>query len=75
MLQGMDVDENPLDKPNLELERQLEVVYEDEWLAIVNKPSGMLSAPGKIKAPCVSDILPIIQYTDWTCLLLDFRYL
>lgn len=58
MLQGMDVDENPLDKPNLELESQLEIIYEDEWLAIVNKPSGMLSAPGKIKAPCVSDILP-----------------
>jgi len=28
-------------------ERAIEVVYEDEWLMVVNKPAGMLSVPGK----------------------------
>lgn len=60
MLKGMDVDENPLDKQNAGLEKKLQTVYEDEWIVIVNKPSGMLSAPGKIKAPCVTDFLPCI---------------
>lgn len=57
MLQGMAVDPNPMEMVNEELERQLEIVYEDEWLVIVNKPSGMLSVPGKISAPCVVDVL------------------
>ena len=26
---------------------ELEVVYDDEWIAVVNKPAGMLSVPGK----------------------------
>lgn len=26
---------------------ELEIVYEDEWLLVVNKPAGMLSVPGK----------------------------
>lgn len=32
------------------------VVYEDQWLAVVNKPAGMLSAPGK------DDELPVFSY-------------
>lgn len=46
MLQGLDVEDNPLQKeehPNAEPE----IIYEDEWLVVVNKPAGMLSAPGK----------------------------
>lgn len=26
---------------------KLKIVYEDKWLLVVNKPSGMLSVPGK----------------------------
>lgn len=26
---------------------ELEIMYEDEWLSVVNKPAGMLSVPGK----------------------------
>lgn len=55
MLKGMEVDDDPMDAENKELENQLSIVYEDDWLLIVNKPSGMLSVPGKIKAPCVTD--------------------
>ena len=47
MLQGLEVEENPM----LQLPEQgygkLKIVYEDEWLLVVNKPSGMLSVPGK----------------------------
>ena len=48
MLQGLEVDENPLLNPVHE-EEELEIVFEDEWLLIVNKPAGMLSVPGKVE--------------------------
>ena len=46
MLQGLKVDENPL-SANAHKKEELEIVFEDEWLVVVNKPSGMLSVPGK----------------------------
>ena len=46
MLQGLEVDENSLLNPVHE-EEELEIVFEDEWLLVVNKPAGMLSVPGK----------------------------
>lgn len=42
----MEVDENPLLNPVHE-DEELEIVFEDEWLLVVNKPAGMLSVPGK----------------------------
>ena len=46
MLQGLDVEDNLLGKP-LE-EALLDVVYDDQWLTVLNKPSGMLTVPGKL---------------------------
>lgn len=46
MLQGLEVDENPLLNLVHE-EEELEIVFEDEWLLVINKPAGMLSVPGK----------------------------
>lgn len=46
MLQGLEVDENPL-SDNVHKDTELEIVFEDEWLLVVNKPAGMLSVPGK----------------------------
>ena len=46
MLQGLEIDENPLLNPVHE-EEELEIVFEDEWLLVVNKSAGMLSVPGK----------------------------
>ena len=45
MLQGLDVDPDPEEAafPRLDIE----VVYEDEVMAVINKPSGLLSVPGK----------------------------
>lgn len=45
MLQGLEVEENPFDR--LVCKETPEVVFEDEWLLVVNKPAGMLSVPGK----------------------------
>lgn len=46
MLQGLKVDKNPL-SANAHKKEELEIVFENEWLVVVNKPSGMLSVPGK----------------------------
>lgn len=46
MLQGLEVDDNPL-LDNLHKDTKLKIVFEDEWLLVVNKPTGMLSVPGK----------------------------
>lgn len=46
MLQGLDVDDNPL-LNDLHRNTELEILFEDNWLLVVNKPAGMLSVPGK----------------------------
>ena len=45
MLQGLDVEPNRLEQPMGNDE--VEVVYDDQWLTVLNKPSGMLTVPGK----------------------------
>lgn len=52
MLQGLEVDENPLLKETHH-ETPLETMYEDDYLLVVNKPAGMLSVPGKGEADSV----------------------
>lgn len=47
MLQGLEVDENPILKELQSGKKTLDIIYEDEWLAVVNKTAGMLSVPGK----------------------------
>lgn len=44
MLKGLDVEPNPLDVP---VHEDLKVVFCDELIAVVDKPSGMLSVPGR----------------------------
>ncbi len=46
MLKGMPVKPNPMLK-NQGAEKELELLYEDEFIAIINKPSGVLSVPGR----------------------------
>ncbi|CAM3939371.1 RluA family pseudouridine synthase [Vibrio aquimaris] len=46
MLQGMDVDDNPLEKAWAE-HNPMGIVFEDEALVVINKPTGLLSIPGK----------------------------
>lgn len=54
MLTGLNVEPNPLAN---ETEASLEVVFEDDWLLIVNKPAGMLSVPGKESVDSAYDII------------------
>lgn len=46
MMQGMSVQPNPL-MENAGANQELEILYEDEHLVVVNKPAGLLSVPGK----------------------------
>ncbi|MEZ8141030.1 pseudouridine synthase [Enterovibrio sp. FF113] len=46
MLQGLSVDPNPLEE-NWAEDKALEIVYQDDAIVVVNKPSGLLSVPGK----------------------------
>ena len=46
MLTGIEMDENPM-LTNPALGKELPIVFEDEYLAIVNKPAEFLSVPGK----------------------------
>ena len=55
MLQGLEVDPDPetLGFPHL----AIETVYEDEALLVVNKPSGLLSTPGRIEQYSVERVM------------------
>ena len=55
MLQGLDVDPDPELQGFQKME--LPIVYEDEWLLVVNKPSGMLSTPGRIEDYSVETVM------------------
>lgn len=46
MLEGISMDENPF-KINTAEGKELEIVYEDDYLLLVNKPAEFLSVPGK----------------------------
>ncbi|WP_076590140.1 RluA family pseudouridine synthase [Vibrio ostreicida] len=46
MLKGMAVDENPLES-GWALDKELDIVFEDHAIVVVNKPAGLLSVPGK----------------------------
>ena len=52
MLQGLNVDINPLEN-KYDTDKPVEILFEDEWLIAVNKPSGILSAPGKTAAESI----------------------
>lgn len=55
MLQGLSVDPDPESLGFARLE--LPIVYEDEHIVVVNKPSGLLSTPGRIEDYSVETIM------------------
>ena len=57
MLKGIEVEENPLQQINTESEVELEIIYADEHIVVVNKPEGILSQPGKYLEYSVHSIL------------------
>lgn len=56
MLIGLEVEKNPLAE-NIHKDTPLEIIYEDEWIVVINKPAGMLSVPGKDNLESVSQRL------------------
>lgn len=54
MLKGMNVAANALET---EAEQSIEIIYEDRHLAVIVKPSGMLTVPGRSKRQSVETIL------------------
>ena len=64
MLQGVEVEPAPEKKAAETLCKQIEIIYEDEYLMVVNKPSGLLSVPGKSDEPSVESYfqLPPFNY-------------
>lgn len=59
MLQGLRVDENPL-LADSHRETKLDILYEDDYLLVINKPEGMLSVPGKGDVDSVYQRLSIL---------------
>lgn len=57
MLQGLQVEENPMLKRMQVPSKNLEIVYEDPWLSVINKPAGILSVPGKEDAVSVYSLM------------------
>ena len=57
MLQGLQVEENPMLKRMQVPSKNLEIVYEDTWLSVINKPAGILSVPGKEDAVSVYSLM------------------
>lgn len=46
MMEGLDVEDNPIEQ-SISYENDLDIVFEDEYLLLLNKPHEFLSVPGK----------------------------
>ena len=46
MLKGIEMDPSPLELQLAE-DKKIEIIYEDDYLILINKPSGLLSVPGR----------------------------
>ena len=55
MLKGLD--DWTIDDWTIKEFQKPEVLYEDEWLIVINKPSGLLSVPGKGDEPSAESLL------------------
>ncbi len=75
MLQGLNVDPNPLDDTSTNLQDNtdegfsdapggLKIIYEDGDIIVADKPSGMLSVPGKGSRPSVYSVLREMYAAD-----------
>ena len=69
MMQGLHVEPNPLQQDD---EGELQMVYEDEWLYVVNKPKGMLSVPGRTERRSVLTLLQQ-RLPKGTCVMVVHR--
>ena len=59
MLQGIEVTPAPEQRRTEELCQQIKILYEDEWMMVVDKPAGLLSVPGKTDEASVESYLSV----------------
>jgi len=57
MLKGLDVEPNPLLADREKLLANLHIIYNNKEMAVVSKPAGLLSVPGKDDQPSVQDYM------------------
>ena len=57
VLQGIEMTPAPEQRRAEELCQQIAILFEDEWIVVVNKPAGLLSVPGKSDEPSVETYL------------------
>lgn len=57
MLCGLDVEPNPLHAERELLLSNLRIIYKDSEMAVVDKPAGLLSVPGKDDQPSVQEAM------------------
>lgn len=53
MLRGLEVEEDPTPPVNTDIR----ILYQDEWLVIVDKPGGLLTTPGKHAQPNAEELM------------------
>lgn len=70
MMEGLDVEPNPLDK-GFESCTEPEIIYEDSTIIVADKPSGMLSVPGKTGATSLLEHLRSTYGEVHSCHRLD----
>ncbi|MDY3846864.1 MAG: RluA family pseudouridine synthase [Prevotella sp.] len=68
MMQGLDVESDP---QQTYTHASLRIVYEDAHILVVDKPSGMLSVPGKLDRPSVLSTLRLSHPNIMLCHRLD----
>lgn len=52
MLSGMEIDENAMLK-DVTTQKVIDIIYQDDYIAVINKPHELLSVPGKSISDCV----------------------
>ena len=57
MLQGLNVEPNPLLADQEQLLSQLHIIYNNKEMAVVSKPAGLLSVPGKDDQPSLQEAM------------------
>lgn len=68
MMQGLSVETDP---QQTYAHGEMTVVYEDDYLIVVDKPAGMLSVPGKLNRPSVQSLLQAVNPNILLCHRLD----
>ena len=54
MLRGIEMDANPMEH---KVDNDIDIIYEDEYLCVINKPSGMPSVDGKVNTQSAESII------------------